>query len=259
MSIGINPQGRVSSESSKVKSKDTPDFTVILLRRPLPDHGMGWWEVKVPTFGLQYVLVSYYRQMLRYAKGMLLGNVELHRIRTIISAGNEFALLEWARPRAYQRYSAPPTSPDLPEWVADHEHDFFADLHEDVQCMQSDSTFAYLQAQNPASLPDEVRSQLDRCRRILSDIKDWNPVVVFFGEQIFDTSSRPSTRFSPTFIHALELLHTPEAATGVPEPQWARSQGSIFERERDGYSRPARSLLVRMVTPYSVSSLKCRP
>ncbi|KZV62077.1 hypothetical protein PENSPDRAFT_658409 [Peniophora sp. CONT] len=234
-SFRINPQG-LASDGKDLKSKDAPDFTFLITRRNRPDFQLGWLEEKVSR-GLSFfgVFVDCYAQFSRYAQGMLLANPQLHRIRTIVSCQNQFALLEWQRPREIERESPPPTSPGLPDWVS-HEQNFYKELDDLVLDLNHDPTYAYFLNKDRESLPAEIQTALDRCEKVLADVVQWNPVVIFFGENIFD---RDSSCLSSAFRHSLQLLCTPYEgalegdALGLPIPLWNRLQGSIFERSEN--------------------------
>lgn len=257
LSFRITPQGQ-----SGVHSRDAPDFTFDLLEDLFSDFQLGYWEVKLLTGFKTFsrVFIRHYPQLFRYAKGMLLSNPEVDRIRTLLSCGNEFALLEWGRPRSvpFERSSPPPTTPDLPNWVPLHEKDFYAGLDDLIATLKGEGNFANLQDQDPASLSEEMHRELEHCREVLRDIEDLSPVVIFFGETILDLTGPCLT---PAFSHALELLFTPYEVppegeqSFLPVPSWEKRKGSIFDRTVPDFQPTEKSLVCIMLSQAAVVEL----
>lgn len=250
VSLRVDPQGLASHGS---ESKDAPDFTIVLLEDDVNDFQLGWWEAKLPNENFSRVFIAHYRQFLRYAKGMLLDNSDLERVVTMISAGDEFALLEWRRPdRESTRESPPPTSPDMPDWVPIHESSYYDELSDCLLDLEAEESFAFFRSlESRASLPDRGLSEFQRCIKALADVR-WSPVIIFFGEEIFDGDL---TCFSAAFLHALQLLFSPyevpregSEIPDLPTPQWEKLEGTIFDRSGHVFV-PTPESLVHVMMP----------
>lgn len=256
-SFRIDPQGLASSRSG---FRDAPDFTIVLVEMGFDDFEMGWWEVKIAGSGVDFIalFLQHYPQLLRYAKRMMEGNEGVDRIITMFSCGNDFILLEWARPRTFQRDDPPPVSPDLPTWVAEREHQFYEGLDDDLKAFRAEPNLVFLQSRDRASLSAEECAKLDKCLATLTDIEKWNPAVIFFGEKIFDMSLSPPQSFTSAFLHALELLFTPyddesnaQSQTELPVPHWRElAEASIFHRPVPPLFAPTTESSVRLCHSY---------